>query len=258
MGLLREIQDEDIVNPSGIDLYIEYDRLNKQLFHGELPKVNMGWNTRKTAHGVVKSVRNSRTGQVFIRSLEISKFLNITYKHFKNVLAHEMIHVYWLSKGDHKANHGPRFLQQMNRINNMGLGFNVTVKADSSQFTQSTDAIKVGLELVYFIMNLDGALKVAVTNMQGYKTNATQIEDVFKYQVAKRGAYTNVKCDFYVSKNPILQKQRLQRNFNRISYAPITPDAIKMLGETSQYLSTMSISKSSPEPHWSGPNLPNR
>lgn len=258
MGLLKEIQDQDIVNPSSIDLYVEYEKLNKQLFHGELPKVMMMWNTRKTAHGVVKSVRNRATGEVFIRSLEISKFLNITYQHFKNVLAHEMIHVYWLSKGDFKVNHGPGFLQQMNRINNMGLGFNVTVKADSSQFTLSSEHIKRDLELVYVIMNIDGALKIAVTNIPTYKAHAGNIGNIFKYQVAKRGAYNNVKCDFFVSKNPLLQRQRLQRNFNSLAVNTITPDTIKTLGETSQHLSTMTISKSSPEPHWTGPNLPNR
>ena len=126
-----EHQNDEIVTFDKIDLQKEYSKLNQLLFNGELPSINVEWDKRKGAHGSVHAIKN-RYGLSVINGLYMSKFFKIPYWAFKNVLAHEMIHVKNISNSidDHwygKRNpHGHHFEKEMNRINSLGLGFKIT------------------------------------------------------------------------------------------------------------------------------------
>ncbi len=128
-----EHQNDEIVTFDKIDLRKEYEKLNSLLFGGALPHINIEWDKRKGAHGSVRIMRNRYTGASVIEGLYMSKFFKIPYWAFKNVLAHEMIHVKIISEGivDHwsgrKSHHGFYFDKEMKRINSLGLGFKVTL-----------------------------------------------------------------------------------------------------------------------------------
>ena len=252
----KEHTDDEIVDSNEIDLQHEFNKLNTLLFGGELYPIHMEWNRTRSAHGQVKAQRLRSTGEITIKSLSISKFLDITYKHFKDVLAHEMIHVYWLQKHIN-AGHDYRFIREMNRINNMGLGFNVTVKADSSQFGLSKEVLAKKKELVFVLMKVDNEseTRVAVTTYNAFKKTGYRVGVIYK-NLTKSGKYKNVTGKFYIGDNPELQRHPIQRTFNSISYENIKDDVATSYTEGARELS--SFTASSGELEWKGSDIPTK
>lgn len=210
----KEHTDDEIVDFDEINLQHEYDKLNALLFQGSLQPVQMIWNTRRSAHGTVKATRNRMTGQITIRSLGISKFLDVPYKVFKDTLAHEMIHVYLLQQGIDDG-HGWRFIREMNRINSMGHGFNVSVRLDSSQFELSRHAQAKAKDMVFILMetNLKKNM-LAVTSPVVFQREGKEIEALYS-KLIRSGRYgiNWAKGEFYSSNNPKLLKYSAQRTF---------------------------------------------
>lgn len=262
MSILNEIRehtDDEIVDFNEIDLQQEFSKLNKLLFNNELQAVTMLWNTRKVAHGVVKATRNRVSGEIKIVSLSMSQFLKIPYKFFKDVLAHEMIHVYWLQKGRFKEQHGPLFQQEMRRINSLGHGFNVTVRGDSSNFEISQAVVKEGLELVFCVIyqQRSPGLMLSVMTLPTYITEGRLISNIYEGLV-KRGKYKDIRGEFYKSKNPFLQKQKIQRSFSRsISYSNITHEQYAQLIKDADSLAEFSMTEQNPVAQWEGKTTPN-
>lgn len=261
MTLLNEIKehtDDEIVDFNEIDLKQEFEKLNKLLFNNQLHAPQMIWNTRKGAHGTVKASRNKTTGEIKIISLSMSKFFEIPYKFFKDVLAHEMIHVYWIEKGHFKEQHGMLFQQEMHRINSLGLGFNVTIKGDSSNYNISHDVVKKGLELIFTIISTDRQREkmLSVMTYQTYKNEAKLIGNL--YQNLARKKYNQVHGEFYKSTNSILQKHKVQRSFGRsISYSNIDEQKYEELKKDAIFLSEFNLTNKTTEPEWKGTDLPN-
>lgn len=260
MSILNEIRehaDDEIVDFNEIDLQQEFSKLNKLLFNNQLQSVTMLWNTRKVAHGVVKATKNRVSGEIRIVSLSMSQFLKIPYKFFKDVLAHEMIHVYWLQKGRFKEQHGPLFQQEMHRVNSLGHGFNVTVRGDSSNFELSQEAVKQGLELVFTIISTDRQREkmLSVMTYQTYKKEAKLIGNLYQNLAKKK--YSQVQGEFYKSTNPILQKYKIQRSFGRsISYSNIDEQKYEELKRNATFLSDFNLTDKSTQPDWNGSDLP--
>ena len=261
MSILNEIRehtDDEIVDFNEIDLQQEYSKLNKLLFNNKLQPVTMLWNTRKVAHGVVKATKNRISGEIKIVSLSMSQFLKIPYKFFKDVLAHEMIHVYWLQNGRFKEQHGPLFQQEMQRINSLDYGFNVTVRGDSSNFELSQEVIKQGLELVFTIISTDKQREkmLSVMTYQTYKKEAKLIGNLYQ-NLSKSGKYQQVHGEFFKSTNPILQKHKIQRSFGRsISYSNIDEQKYEQLKKDATFLSEFNLTDKSTQPDWNGSDLP--
>jgi predicted SprT family Zn-dependent metalloprotease len=261
MSLLNEIKehtDEEIVDFNEIDLRHEFDKLNKLLFNNKLYAPQMLWNTRKGAHGVVKASKNRSTGEIKIISLSMSKFHTIPYKFFKDVLAHEMIHVYWLEKGHFKEQHGSLFQQEMYRINSLDYGFNVTIKGDSSNYGISQEVVKQGLELVFTIISTDRQREkmLSVMTYQTYKNEAKLIGNLYQNLAKKK--FSQVQGEFYKSTNPILQKYKIQRSFGRsISYSNIDEQKYEELKRDATFLSDFNLTDKSTQPDWNGSDLPN-
>jgi len=235
MKLINEVKDhtdDEIVDFNEIDLQREFTKLNKLLFNDSLYPVEMLWNTHKAAHGVVKATRNRLTGEIKIKSLGMSRFYEIKYKDFKDTLAHEMIHVYWLQK-EINCHHDWRFIQQMNRINSMGLGFNVSVKKDSSNLGISNEISEKKVQYVICIINMDGADFLATMTNNAYQNEASLIGNIFKYAV-KKGKYKKITGMFYKSSDPLLRKEKIQRTFkSSISYSKLLPERKKVLEDNS-------------------------
>ena len=259
IGEAKEHTDDEIVDFNEIDLQHEYNKLNELLFNGNLQPVTMLWNKRKGAHGVVKGTRNRLTGKITLKSLSMSQFLKVPYRFFKDVLAHEMIHVYWMQK-DIDAKHGELFIQEMNRINSMGLGFNVSVKSDSSEtskFEMSSDIVKQGMELVFLLIQTDKeANLLSVMKYDTYKSEAYKVAGIYKHLIVKKPKYKTAMGEFYLSTNPKLQAQKIQRAFNGgVSYIRLDSDIADGLKKDAKFLSKFEIING--EIEWMGPDQPN-
>jgi hypothetical protein len=256
----REHTDDEIVDFNEIDLQQEYNKLNQLLFNGNLQPVTMLWNKRKGAHGVVKGTRSRSTGKITLKSLSMSQFLKVPYRFFKDVLAHEMIHVFWMQQ-DVNAKHGPLFVQQMNRINSMGLGFNVSVRSDSSEtskFEMSQDVIKQGMELVFLLMKTDKDNNMfSVMKYDAYKSQGYRIIGIYDYLVNKKPKYRFAEGEFFLSTNPRLQGSKIQRSFGSISYSRIDDAIANELKQNAKFLCKFEINNSNDGPQLSGPDQPN-
>ncbi len=256
----KEHTDDEIVDFNEIDLQQEYNKLNQLLFKGNLQPVTMLWDKRKRAHGVVKGTRSRATGKITLKSLSMSQFLKVPYRFFKDVLAHEMIHVFWMQQ-DVNAKHGPLFVQQMNRINSMGLGFNVSVRSDSSEtskFEMSQDVIKQGMELVFLLMKTDKDDNMfSVMKYDAYKSQGYRIIDIYNYLVNKKPKYRFAEGEFFLSTNPRLQASKIQRSFGSISYSRINDEVANELTQNAKFLCKFEINNSNDGPQLSGPDQPN-
>jgi hypothetical protein len=256
----KEHTDDEIVDFNEIDLQHEYNKLNSLLFKGNLQPVTMLWNKRKGAHGVVKGTRNRSTGKITLKSLSMSQFLKVPYKFFKDVLAHEMVHVFWMQQ-DVNAKHGPLFVQQMNRINSMGLGFNVSVMADSSEtskFEMSQDVVREGMELVCLLMNTDKDKNMlSVMKYDAYKKEAHRIIDIYNYLVNTKPKYRFVEGEFFLSTNPKLQARKIQRSFGSVSYTLVDESLTNELKQNAKFLCKFEINDKYDGPHLEGPDQPN-
>jgi hypothetical protein len=260
IGEAKEHTDDEIVDFNEINLQHEYNKLNDLLFDGNLEPVPMLWNNRKRAHGVVKATRYKSTGKIIIHSLSMSKFLNVPYRFFKDVLAHEMIHVFWLQQHIN-AKHGPLFIKQMNRINSMGLGFNVSVRSDSdetSKFELSPHAIKKGMELVFSLVQTDrDENMLSVMKYDTYKSEAYKIGSIYRFLIVKQPKYKTAMGEFYLSTNPKLQMQKIQRSFGSsgVSYVRLNKDVAEELKKDAKFLSKFEVING--EVDWTGPDQPN-
>jgi hypothetical protein len=256
----KEHTDDEIVDFNEIDLQQEYNKLNQLLFNGNLQPVTMLWNKRKGAHGVVKGTRNRSTGKITLKSLSMSQFLKVPYRFFKDVLAHEMVHVFWMQQ-DVNAKHGPLFVREMNRINSMGLGFNVSVRSDSSEtskFEMSQDVIKQGMELVFLLMKTDKDDNMfSVMKYDAYKSQGYRIIDIYDYLVNKKPKYKFAEGEFFLSTNPRLQGSKIQRSFGSISYSRIDDAVANEIKKDAKFLCKFEINKSNDGPRLSGPDQPN-
>ena len=220
----KQHTDDEIVDFDEIDLQDEYNTLHDLLFGGKLQPVQMIWNTRRSAHGTVKAQRNRRTGEIIIKSLGISKFLDVPYKVFKDTLAHEMIHVCLLQQGINDG-HGYRFKSEMYRINSMGLGFNVSVTLDSSSFELSKHAQAKAKELVFFLIDTDrNKNMLVVTTLNIFQKEGLLVQGLYE-RLVKQGRYRWVRGEVFRSSNPKLMKYTQNRTFRtKVSYTVVEPN----------------------------------
>jgi hypothetical protein len=257
----KEHADDEVIDFNEINLQHEFDKLNDLLFNGELYPIDLMWNRTRSAHGQVKAQKYRSTGKIVIKSLSISKFLAITYRHFKNVLAHEMIHVSLLQKNIN-AGHDYRFVREMDRINNMNLGFNVTIKADSSAFELSKEVMNKRRKLVVLVTRVDNedGKRVSVMGVNLYKSSGYRVTKIYEYLTntasGKRPKYNEVNGDFYYSDNPELQRYSVQKSLSNLSYTNSTDEEVNKLIEDAEWIAGF-VTRSG-DSTWDGPELPNQ
>lgn len=237
----KQHTDDEIVDFDEIDLQGEFDKLNGLLFGGKLQPVQMIWNTRRSAHGTVKAQRDRRTGKITIKSLAISKFLDVPYKVFKDTLAHEMIHVCLLQQGINDG-HGFRFKSEMSRINSMGLGFNVSVTLDSSSFELSKHAQVKAKELVFFLIdNNQRKNMVVVTTPNIYQREGSEVEALYG-RLVKAGKYRWVKGEIFKSSDPNLMKYSQNRTFKtKVSFLEVDQSVADQLKANAEKIGSFAV-----------------
>ena len=229
-GFIDEIEeygDEDFINANDVNFQNEYNKLNQQLFNNELPKVPLKWSNRRASLGHVNSLRNRYTGQIRINYLALSAFYKTSYRQFKNTLAHEMIHVKQLNRGE-RGNHGYSFSREADRINAMGLGYAIT-EANTEKIEMSDKTKANAKTLMGMIFNIDGKYYLCVTTPSVYQTEADFVFNLFQKLVDKR-KYREVEITVVESRNPQLMAYRLSRTFKRgFSYSPLSDELLGQL-----------------------------
>ena len=225
-----EFQDDETVDFSKIDLNSEYDKYNKLLFDNELPRVPMRWSNRKTSLGHVNYSRNNFTGEIIINHLAMSGFYSIPYSNFKSTLAHEMIHVKLLTTGedDRWDKHGHNFMAEAKRINNMGLGFNIS--AFNTENFGVSDKTKQNMKtLIAIILEINNKFYLSVTTPNVFASDADYIFNLFE-RIVQRGKYNTVEITALESRNPELLKYRISRNYrSKVSYAQLSDELLEEL-----------------------------
>ena len=252
MSEVYEHTDDEMVTFANIDLQHEFDKLNNMLFNGELTTVPLDWSKTRGKYGHVRYQYNRATRMpIKINGLFITKFFKITYRKFKDILAHEMIHVKNIQdsmrnrtpryKGDA---HGYDFIKELNRINSMGLGFNVTDKEYDSH--DVSDDIK-GREMYIGVLRLNGIKSgtfiIAMTPAAYNQRH--RIVDIFN-QTIRSGKYKNVEIEYFKVDSPYFLKFRQQRNFNtNVGYAPAKQEDLDKLDEVGEEVDFVTIGDTS-------------
>lgn len=246
-----EHADDEIVTFANIDLRHEFDKLNNMLFNGELTSIPLSWSNTKAKYGHVK-YQYSRANRLPLRihGLFITKFFKITYKKFKDILAHEMIHVKNIQdsmrtntpryKGDA---HGVEFFRELNRINAMGLGFNVTDKEYDSH--DVSDNVK-GKEMYVGVLRVNGVKSgtfiIAMTPLA--YSQRSRIVDIFN-QAIRSGKYKSVEVEYFKVDSPYFLKFRQQRNFNtNVGYATAKQEDLDKIDELGEEVDFVTIGDS--------------
>jgi len=221
--------DDDIIDPTKINLIGEYRKLNNELFNSELPSIRMKWSRRKGNLGHVSAMINRMTHEAEIKHLAITSFYKMPYRIFKDTLAHEMIHVKLLTFGGHDPYnpHDYNFFKEANRINSMGLGYNIT-KSSEEQLGVS-DSMDNGKTYIAIILDIDGRKSISVTTPKVYERDINFIFSLFQNLVNK-GKYKRVEIIVIESKNPELVKYQISRSYNnKISHSPISDELLNQL-----------------------------
>lgn len=251
MSEVYEHTDDEMVTFANIDLGYEFDKLNNMLFNGELTTVPLGLSSTKAKYGHVsyKYDRNTRL-PIKINGLFITKFFKINYKKFKDILAHEMIHVKNLQdsmrnrtpiyKGDA---HGYNFIKELNRINSMGLGFNVTDKEYDSH--DVSDDVKGG-KMYAAIMTLEGSRNgtFIFTMTPNAYSKRDDLYGLFS-RLIKQGKYKRVEIEYFKVNSPYFLKFKKQQSFNSLTYSKSTPEDLDKLDEVGEEVDFVTIGDTS-------------
>lgn len=225
--------DNDFVDRSNIDLQHEYDKLNKELFGGSLPRILLKWDNRKTMGGHVNGTvynKNRYNEEIVVNHLSISLFHKTTYEQFKNILAHEMIHVKQMAVMKTIGGHKSDFYSEQSRINNMGLGYHVTQKVeDQKPVSDNILARRSGRSFIAIVYNLDGRYQISVTSLNVYNAEFDLIVRTFQSIVNNTGKYRSVEITVIESRNLNLIQFPLIRSFKlRVRHSLLSDD---ILGE---------------------------
>jgi hypothetical protein len=230
----KEYRDDEPIDPKEINLQHEYDKLNAQLFENGLSRVPMVWSTRKRALGHVKYKRNRVTQETVVEHLAMSNFYKMSYRIFKDVMAHEMIHVKLFFNKDQlrQSNpHGSYFLREADRINSMGLGFKITPTNTDELVISDITRQNNARTLIAIVLNLDEKYYI-MTITPSMFANGTEMELLNKFfdYMTKRRRYRNAEVTFIETQNPEVLQAPLKRSFARgISYIPLSDELLEQL-----------------------------
>lgn len=212
--LLNELENQDIVDINKIDIQAEYDKLNQLLYGGKLPKLPLIFNSKRHGYARVTGLYNRATREVTLKNLEVSNQYKFTYKQFRDILAHEMIHVYQMGVRKEKGGHGWDFHSEARRINGMGLGLNITERNGEDIPASDLAKSKFNKKLIAIIFNKDGEYVLTVTTPGVYEREKDQVFGIFERAV-NRGQYRSVEITVVETSNPEIAGFPVARTFAR-------------------------------------------
>ena len=212
-----QYNDDDVIEFNKINLQYEYNKVNRECFNNQLPNVPLIWTRTKSPLGRVKSVRYRLTGEKKIINLGISTFYEMTYKLFKSVMAHEMIHVKLIVNNDPvhedlRIQHGSSFKSEMNRINNLNLGYNIEIRSTAE--IPVSDSVKTKDLIVIIFLDNRNDYTISVTTPKVYKNSIESILEFFSDNV-KTGRLPDTEIKAVVTDNKAFLNYPIIRTFER-------------------------------------------
>lgn len=207
---------EDDISPKEIDLKKEYKILNKLLFDNKLPTdFPMKWNRRKGSGGRTLS-RHPRNEKPYVTGVEMSTFYKTTYGLFRDMLAHEMIHVRSVAMDlpDIGGSHGPLFKMEMERINRMNVGINITPKHEMTDKIMKTSNSKAKERGIFILKYEEGNFAIMV--LQKELLSKENIEKMAKVMTRSLKTSGRTKgCELYsmTSSHDLLNAYKLKRKW---------------------------------------------
>lgn len=116
--------ESEFIDIHSVDLQAEYRKYNAELFSNDLPYIPIEIKPMKYG-AAVDATRNKLSGRFTLTRLVMSSKYKFTAERLKNVLVHEMIHV-WLMHNQVRDTdmHGVWFQRKMREINALG-GFTI-------------------------------------------------------------------------------------------------------------------------------------
>jgi hypothetical protein len=208
------------------DLKSKYRYWNSKGFGGELPSIPMKWVRSKRVGGYVSATvkyksqidRRLGTGEVTLKKLAVSNFLQMSEERFDEILLHEMIHVYVmgiLGKAGRGGGHGAYFLTKRREV--MGkTGVNIPMTEDISGLDLAEDVPDKDVGVL--LAKKDGKTLMQVFNLNVLKRVYRNVADVME----KHGYYPWFA--FIQSSERELQKYPEQRKYRRGWYK--IPDSL--------------------------------
>lgn len=157
MDRYRKIFTE-MSNKQKLDLEKEFRYLNRKVFNGNIIKVpQLKWKQLKNKVGHIKWRRNEDEGTNTIIELALTTFYNLPVETLRNILIHEMIHVYLVqefendpSKITGKNSHGEVFTKMMNDINKKFTEYNIQPTEDVDDY--DVEETSVRKKKYYFVI----------------------------------------------------------------------------------------------------------
>lgn len=98
--------------------------------------------TNKRWSGIFRYKQNRLTREIIEPFFGINKITKWTKEKLYNVMAHEIIHYYLATKGL-PDNHGYNFIKEMRRINDLNIGYKVTLKDDEFEAVDDLDKVQI-------------------------------------------------------------------------------------------------------------------
>jgi hypothetical protein len=173
------------------NLQTEFDYINKIAFNNELRPIKLQFvKTRASGGKLVSQVTRDRFRRIIdekIISLDISTYYSRSLEQYRNILAHEMIHL-WIAQNKLRddSHHGYIFQKKMRELNK--LGFDINLKDDAFDQEQ-TDMTPLNKPVILVLINnvTDDKSSIAVMDYSLFTDeNVESIRDTIEYTAGKR------------------------------------------------------------------------
>lgn len=145
-------------NNTKFDINDEFKKLNIQIFNNELNLYfPLKWSKLKNAMGRVSYTyrRGQPNKNITITKLTLSTFFDVSTETLRNIMIHEMVHVYFLQVLDSLEGHGREFLQTIAEINKKFPQYNVQRTEDVTDYNVET-SVSFSKPLYFYIVHTKG------------------------------------------------------------------------------------------------------
>lgn len=136
-----------------------FAEFNRQYFSGSLPTPHLATGMSRTQLGTMSYKRKMKFGKTEYHdfTIRLSNYYDQSEEQFKNVLLHEMIHLYIACSGHKDSSpHGVIFCQMMQHLNQLGWNISISTKTNSLENNKKATPNSKKTYLVLALKTTDG------------------------------------------------------------------------------------------------------
>jgi hypothetical protein len=205
-----------LVAAEPFDLKSKYRYWNARAFGGELPNLPLVWTRSRRLGGYVKALvkydnmlqKRMGEGNITLKKLAISNFLQMSEERFDEIMLHEMIHVYVMGVLGKTESHGYEFLRKRREVQSKtGIKIPITEDISGMEIAEDVPDREVGVLLA---KKKDGKTMMQVFGLRAFNRLYRNIIDEMK-----RKEYWYPWFALVESKERELQKYPEQRKYRR-------------------------------------------